>query len=286
MKSKCFCLLLCLCVFLPVLPKDLYFRHIDLNEDFTQPSAISVYQDAQGLIWFGNDNLNAYDGRVVHSFRLSNYLEGAEDNNIHGICGDGEALVYMLANKDVVIFDKQAEEFRWAGVKAQAIEYHEGVLYYAVGNEVFRYLPEGEAEKVCALPERSVIIKDLFWQDGVCWMATTRGVYCFDRNTLQAMLEDESVTSLFMDRDGRLWVGTLSNGVKMLDRGRWLSWQENDPVRPLVNNQVRVINQDDKGNVWIGTYDGITVVDPSLRDHYHLLHKALVVEAFVGVCDL
>ncbi|MBS1319444.1 MAG: response regulator [Parabacteroides sp.] len=273
MKSKCFCLLLCLCVFLPVLPKDLYFRHIDLNEDFTQPSAISVYQDAQGLIWFGNDNLNAYDGRVVHSFRLSNYLEGAEDNNIHGICGDGEALVYMLANKDVVIFDKQAEEFRWAGVKAQAIEYHEGVLYYAVGNEVFRYLPEGEAEKVCALPERSVIIKDLFWQDGVCWMATTRGVYCFDRNTLQAMLEDESVTSLFMDRDGRLWVGTLSNGVKMLDRGRWLSWQENDPVRPLVNNQVRVINQDDKGNVWIGTYDGITVVDPSLRDHYHLLHK-------------
>ena len=106
MKSKCFCLLLCLCVFLPVLPKDLYFRHIDLNEDFTQPSAISVYQDAQGLIWFGNDNLNAYDGRVVHSFRLSNYLEGAEDNNIHGICGDGEALVYMLANKDVVIFDR------------------------------------------------------------------------------------------------------------------------------------------------------------------------------------
>ena len=98
-------------------------------------------------------------------------------------------------------------------------------------------------------------------------MATTHGVYRYDGDTFQVMLENESATFLLMDQVRRLWVGTLSNGVKMLDRGQWLSWQENDPVRPLVNNQVRTISQDDKGNIWIGTYDGITVVEPSLRDY-------------------
>ena len=142
MKSQCLYLLLCLCVFFPVSSKDLYFRHIDLNEDFTQPSAISIYQDAQGLVWFGNDNLNVYDGRVVRSFRLSSYLEEVEDNNIHGICGDGHSYVYMLADKKLIVFDKQAEAFRPAGVEAQALEYHDGVLYYAAQNRVFRYISE------------------------------------------------------------------------------------------------------------------------------------------------
>lgn len=276
MKPQCLYLFFCLCIFFPLSSKDLYFRHIDFNEDFTQPSAISIYQDAQGLIWFGNDNLNAYDGRVVRSFRLSNYLEEVDDNNIHGICGDGEAFVYMLANKKVVVFDKQAEEFRLAGIEAQALEFHDGVLFYAAGNEVFRYVSEGVTEKVCILPDPLAVIRDLFWEGEVCWMATTHGVYRYDGDTFQVMLENESATFLLMDQVRRLWVGTLSNGVKMLDRGQWLSWQENDPVRPLVNNQVRTISQDDKGNIWIGTYDGITVVEPSLRDYYHLLHKEQV----------
>ncbi len=276
MKSQCLYLLLCLCVFFPVSSKDLYFRHIDLNEDFTQPSAISIYQDAQGLVWFGNDNLNVYDGRVVRSFRLSSYLEEVEDNNIHGICGDGHSYVYMLADKKLIVFDKQAEAFRPAGVEAQALEYHDGVLYYAAQNRVFRYISEGVKEMVCILPDPAVVIKDLFWEGDVCWMATTHGVYHYNGNTFQVMLENESATSLFMDHLKRLWVGTLSNGVKMLDRDRWVSWQENDPARSLVNNQVRTISQDDKGNIWIGTYDGITIVSASLDDCYHLLHKEQV----------
>ena len=52
--------------------------------------------------------------------------------------------------------------------------------------------------------------------------------------------------------------------------------RENDTAHPLVNNQVRTIDRDIKGNIWIGTYAGITVVNSSLRDCYHLSHKEQV----------
>ena len=49
--------LLCLCILFPLPAKELYFRHIDLNDGFTQPSAISVYQDAKGLSGSGTITL-------------------------------------------------------------------------------------------------------------------------------------------------------------------------------------------------------------------------------------
>ena len=91
----------CLLLVFPLSAKELYFQHIDLNDGITQPSAISIYEDAKGYIWFGNDNFNLYDGRIVRSFRLSTYMDGVEDNNIHAICGDSESFIYMLAKKPV-----------------------------------------------------------------------------------------------------------------------------------------------------------------------------------------
>ena len=268
--------LLCLCILFPLPAKELYFRHIDLNDGFTQPSAISVYQDAKGAIWFGNDNFNVYDGRIVRSFRLSNYLEEVEDNNIHGICGDGDSCIYMLANRRLVFFNMRTEEFRLTTVLAHTLEYRDGTLYYAYRNELYRYKSNGVSEKLCALPDSTLIIKDLYYVNDGWLMATTKGLYRFSDGTFQNLLENESITSLFVDYWGRLWVGTLANGAKVFSEGKWIALREDDAVHPLINDQVRSINQDIKGNIWIGTYAGITVVNPFLQDYYHLSHKEQV----------
>lgn len=276
MRYKFLYVLLCLCVLLPLSGKELYFRHIDLNDGFTQPSAISIYQDPKGAIWFGNDNLNVYDGKMVRSFRLSTYLEEIEDNNIHEICGDGDSCIYMLANKELVIFNRRTEVFRLTGVKANTLEYRDGTLYYASRNGVYRYTPDGVSEKICVVPDPALVIKDLYFLKDNWLMATTKGLYRFSGGTFRHMLENESLTSLFTDSQGRLWVGTLANGAKVLSDGQWISFRENDNVHPLINNQVRSINQDIKGNIWIGTYAGITVVKPLLQDCFHLSHNKQV----------
>lgn len=256
--------------------KDVYFRHINLDNSFTQPSAISIYQDAKGLIWFGNDNFNVYDGRIVRSFRLSTYMEGVEDNNIHAICGDGDSHIYMLANRALVIYNMRTEKFQHTTVLVHALIYHNSALFYTNRNELYRYNPDGNPEKIYAFQDSTITIKSLLPVDGGWLLGTTKGLYKYADNTCHTLLENESVSSLFMDGQNRLWVGTVSNGVKVYNDRAWTSLQENSTVCPLINNQVRCINQDSKGNIWIGSFGGITVVKPSLQDYYHLSHKEQV----------
>lgn len=273
MRSTFLYILLCLYCLFPLSAKELYFRHINLNDGFTQPSAISIYQDEKGSLWFGNDNFNVYDGSIVRSFRLSTYLEGVEDNNIHAICGDGQSYVYMLANKKLVVYNMRTEEFQQTSVQAYVLAYQKESLFYAYRNGLFRYKPDGTSEKVCAFPDSTVAIRSLHLSGNAWLLGTTKGLYRFTDGSFRVLLQDESISSLFVDSRERLWAGTLSGGVKVFSGGEWVSFRENNSVCPLVNNQVRCINEDTKGNIWIGTFGGITVMHPSLRESYHLAHK-------------
>ena len=276
MSFKNLCQFLCLLLVFPMSAKELYFQHVDLNDGFIQPSAISIYEDTRGYIWFGNDNFNMYDGRIVRSFRLSTYMDGVEDNNIHAICGDGESFVYMLANNRLVVYNMRTEEFRRTEISANTLNYEDQYLYYSSKNEFYRYRLDGKPEKIYTFQDSTITIKSLLLSGAGWLLGTTKGLYEYTDGVIHTLLENESVSSLFKDTQSRLWVGTGANGVRVYNDGAWISLQENSSVCPLVNNQVRCINEDIKGNIWIGSFGGITVVLPSLQDYYHLSHKEQV----------
>ena len=53
MRPKFLYTLLCLYCLFPLSAKELNFRHIDLNDGFAQPSAISIFQDKKGSLVLG-----------------------------------------------------------------------------------------------------------------------------------------------------------------------------------------------------------------------------------------
>ena len=59
--------------------------------------------------------------------------------------------------------------------------------------------------------------------------------------------------SLFEDRQGSLWVGTLRNGVTRISNGQMTSWSTRDG---LAANHVKAFYQDAAGTLWIGTHGG------------------------------
>lgn len=272
MKSTIFYLFLWLYVF-PLSSKELYFRHINMDDGTTQPSAISVYQDAKGYIWFGNDNFNVYDGSNIRSFRLSTYLEGIEDNNIHSICGDGQSHIYLLADKQLVSYNLRTEAFKDPNIQAHTLLYQDSVLYYSWKNKLYRYTANRAPETVCSLADSTLTIKALLGVDHGWLLGTSRGLYLYKNQEFTTLLESEPISALFTDDRGRLWAGTSSNGIYLLEDKRWQSFSENSPACPLANNQVRCINQDNKGNIWIGTFAGITVIDPLCRGSFHIAHR-------------
>jgi ligand-binding sensor domain-containing protein/signal transduction histidine kinase/DNA-binding response OmpR family regulator len=113
------------------------------------------------------------------------------------------------------------------------------------------------------------ILKD---DDGYMWFATPEGVDRFNGRDIkgygfntgrQATFQAKEATSLYKDRSGRIWVGTMGGGLYFYDKAR----DQFNPYTVLsypgeVSNQyIKAICGDSQGRLWLGTIDGITIVD-------------------------
>ena len=68
-------------------------------------------------------------------------------------------------------------------------------------------------------------------------------------------LEADAVTSILLDREGSVWIGTWGGGAaRWIGYGEWTSWTRYDG---LVNSLVWAIRRDSSGELWVGTDNGL-----------------------------
>ena len=84
--------------------------------------------------------------------------------------------------------------------------------------------------------------------------------------TVKDGLSQNSVTALFRDRDGYLWVGT-QDGLNRFD-GYAFTQYRHDPGDPrsLSDQYVTAIEQDKDGKLWVGTRNGLSLFNRSTND--------------------
>lgn len=257
--------------------REVYFKHITREQGLSQLSAISVWQDSLGVIWFGNSTLNKYDGTSVEVFDLSRYTGSGKDLNIRTICGQPGSTLYMLTDKDVIVYDLQKETFRSFGIQVSAIACTGNRLYYASGHRLYAAAPADSVHTEIAALSASCTVRALFpaGQDTL-FVASSCGVYRVDVRSaaVSRIAGITDGTRLFRDSGNRLWIGTGSAGVAVLYPDGTLKKlaKENRPGYALSDNNVRCFEEDDTGAVWIGTYDGITITDPVTLACSYLRH--------------
>ena len=98
--------------------------------------------------------------------------------------------------------------------------------------------------------------------DGILWIGTYAGLYRYNGKEFRHMndfAEIKNVNCLFVDDEGRLWVGTNDNGVAIII---------NDAVANVINtgdglpsDSIRSITQNSAGEYYIGTSDGIAALE-------------------------
>lgn len=104
-------------------------------------------------------------------------------------------------------------------------------------------------------------------ETGYLWLATYNGLLRYNGYNFSVFqhhperpdsLSDNSVMTLFVDKQGILWIGTDKGLNRFNRRDETFTRFLHDPLDPqsLSNNRVRVIREDDSGNLWIGTYGG------------------------------
>jgi ligand-binding sensor domain-containing protein/signal transduction histidine kinase len=125
-------------------------------------------------------------------------------------------------------------------------------------------------------PSISVIL-DLCIDGRYLWLGTENGgLLRLDTRTDQFVnfltdkndptsLSDNSVWALYKDHQQRIWIGTFSKGICVLDKMREKFSELNIPLENDIVNAIRI---DHKNRFWIGTEGGLVVKDDKLVKYY------------------
>ncbi len=255
--------------------KDIYFKHLSTLDGLSQPSAISIWQDRLGNMWFGNNLLNRYDGNHIKTFRISDFINDIQDTNIKQICGDSKTTMYALVNTELISYDYFTGRFSKMNIEANCVCVLNDALYYAWENVIFKYdVIQGKSVKVIELP--STVKCMLFLDEKNYWVGASDGVYKVDEGKKLKIFSEESISCLFRDSHSNIWVGTRDSGAwiikpngEIFDLKTEISIYRNSN---FLLNRIRDIKEDNQQNIWIGTYNGIIVFSPFSQSAYLLAH--------------
>ena len=110
------------------------------------------------------------------------------------------------------------------------------------------------------------IVKD---DQGFMWFATETGVHRYDgydlktyqnNSSVPSSLSDNFVTTLYLDNDNNLLVGTSNGGLNIFDRKTELftHYKNSELKSSITKGRINSIFQDKKDNIWVATTYGLS----------------------------
>lgn len=114
-------------------------------------------------------------------------------------------------------------------------------------------MPTSEANTIAQTP------------DGFIWIGSYSGLVRYDGNSFyryEATTGITSVLSMYVDFHNRLWIGTNDNGIALFQNGTFKFLHESDG---LPASSIRAICEDTKGNIIVGTTQGLCYIDENFQ---------------------
>lgn len=240
-------------------------RKITRADKLTSDNIKSLFMDNNRVIWIGtkNDGINQFISR------------GGNNDFV-----DGE--ITTFSNKfeqkyyNANVFYQDREENIWIGTEI-GLHRYTGELF-----RVFNYNDGLISNLVWAILHDS---KENFW------FSTSEGVsrFTFPENNGQKQynnpivknytvangLPDNLIVSMFEDSKGNIWLGTQDKGVSVLSREIKMVRKEEVETEIIKNysvkegiadNNIFSIGEDGAGNIWLGTRNGATRLNPETKE--------------------
>lgn len=212
-----------------------------------------AWADPQGGVWFGGLHglLHERDGQFTA-------LGGPAVNAIID-AGDGTPLLATDEGLMRVQQGKLVAEGGYAGAAFSLLRDGKTLWVGGIGRVCRRDTSAQPAVATCvqaAVAQQHMIVRHLAMQDGRIWLGTQIGLMQLDGDRLVPAgwgmgLEATSIESLYTDRRGTLWLGTVEALYRHFPDQRTERVRDEDiTARPWV----RAVQEDRAGNLWLGTH--------------------------------
>jgi len=237
--------------------------HVKFNHIFeTGGYNFDITQDKDGFIWVSTIN----GVRVYNGYEVKSYNAGPDtfpSNNIRTVFVDSDGLVWLATFGGLVMYDK--------------------------GTDVFTtYLDEPDnpdSISSSAFKDSSNLIAE--GKNGILWFGTANGLNSLDKKTGlftrymhdpndKNSLSDNQILSVFVDKDGFVWIGTKGKVLNKFDTktGKFTHYRHNpESSQSIGPGEVTVVTEDADGFLWIGTSEGgLTKFDKNTETFTHYQH--------------
>lgn len=235
----------------------------DTRSQLSSDEIRALYRDYTGDLWIGTmEGLHRRqsDGQLTRYRFDPETPEGLEGDRVLAVYEDQHRRLWVGTYHG--LFQWQRDSARFVGVPTQ--------------------VPAAEGP-IAGIQER---VRVLFEDDeGRLWAGSNQGLDLYDAESHSFRryrhepadphsLRVDHVMALHQDRGGALWVGTLGGGLSTWNS---MTWQfrhymgapsEGESIGGsshgyLSNRHIYAFSEDAKGDVWIGTQDGLDILDPT-----------------------
>lgn len=281
---------------------DAFTLEIDVAE-LTESGILlnDLFIDSSDRFWFGLKN-GLF--RYAHSSgNIENILKGKCINSIH--FSPANEVLYIATTEGLYernpqngeitstlpvfyvqsVFYDSATSLLWIGTFNSGIKVRDTRTENYLSNEALNQLPH--------LPYRSVIIYDeqtlLLGIDGAGVCAVTRDAktswsFLNANQEEEGELKGNGIYALCKDSSSNLWIGSYTGGVACANPKRYffeLTRHEYKNPQSLTNNHVNAILEDNEGDLWYATNQGISVHLTKSGNWKHFLKE----NVFLTLCN-
>ncbi|WPR70104.1 two-component regulator propeller domain-containing protein [Flavobacterium sp. NG2] len=256
------------------------FKHLSTREGLSQTSAITIIQDNLGQIWIGTrDGLNKYDGSKFTVYRHN------------------RANPLSLSNSDIICLEQDSDGFIWVGTAVGLNKYNpkkdtfksyfnsansssiQDNLIWTIkelsNKELWIGTPLGlsiydkASDSFTSTLVDNAILSIFETKRGAVFVGTKNGLKQLISKTAKGYYfktikgtENLNVQEIIESPNGNLLLGTRVKSVVeyAIETGKVSPYFDEVKLKDK-NRNVRKLLFDEKGKLWIGTYDGLQIAD-------------------------
>jgi len=231
------------------MPEFIHFNYLTTKDGLSQNSINSIIQDLDGYIWIGTqDGLNCYDGYTFKVYR--------PDPN--------EPMSLKYTSITTLSVDKRG--MLWIGSDAGLCRMHK----QKDGSGTFQYVDD------CPVVSLLTDSKNRLWIGTNHGLKILKADKIYPDTVSYVIPEKYTFTCIEETRDGRIWAGTVENGIFEIIPGA-----PHSKIRRILassqtfkSNHIQAIHKDRFGFLWIATLEGgVSKYDPIRKEFINYIHN-------------